>query len=436
MEWEDEDWSRVDRNEGEYILLLEYKINTIPNSKMLSYDLKVDIRVSNTVRYWKYRDNTTLSCVVYNLISCIDKGCKLVYSRDNTSTKSGKGITVYKVKKAIDWLDKEGYIVNHIGAGSKNVEERIPSWVEPTNKFISLWEEKQVIKARLDYIEQSEVVVVRDKSKNPISYRKTKVVNDMMETVRKINRVNESAVILDGAGQRMTNIYCRIFNESFEQGGRFYRAGILAIVNKNDDARLDVTINGCDVVEVDFSNLHFRIAAALEGMDIDEFPIDVYSGILEDESNKVERKIVKLAVNIMFNCKDRKDARLAIQNEINNLTEDEQKQYGMGSASYVIDLIIARYPEFSTMFFVEDSFGRTLQNHDANLASDILEVFADRNIPCLPIHDSFVLQKEYMDLLCNTMGDCFRNRFGVDWAVPVGVKFKENGKLVEYKISV
>ena len=436
MEWEDEDWSGLDSNEDSYTLLPEYKVGTVPNSKMLSYDLKVDIRVSNTVRYWKYRDNTTLSCIVYNLISCIDKGCKLIYSRAKTKSDSSKGITSFKVKKAVDWLSKEGYIINHIGVGSKNVDERIPSWIEPTDKFTSLWEEKQILKARLDYIEQSEVVVVRDKSKNPISYRNTKVVNEMMETVRKINRINESAVILDGAGQRMTNIYCRIFNESFEQGGRFYRAGILSLVNKHDDARLDVTINGCEVVEVDFSNLHFRIAAALEGMDIDSFPIDVYSGILEDETNKVERKIVKLAVNIMFNCKDRKAARGAIQNEINSLTDEEKKQYGMGSANYVIDLIIAHYPEFSTMFFVEDSFGLTLQNEDSNLAADIIEVFAEKGIPCLPIHDSFLLQKEYMDMLCDTMGNCFRNRFGVDWPVPVGIKFKENGKLVEYKISV
>jgi len=436
VDWESEDWKNIDTNEERYTPLPAYKTNTLPNSKILSYDLKVDIRVSNTVRYWKYRDNTTLSCVVYNLISCIDKGCKLIYSRANAKSDSRKGITPFKVKKAVDWLSKEGYIINHIGVGSKNVEERTPSWIEPTSKFIALWEEKQVLKARLDYIEQGEVVVLRDKEKNPISYRKTKVVNEMMETIRKINRINESAVILDGAGQRMTNIYCRIFNESFEQGGRFYRAGILSLVNKYDDSRLDVTINGCEVVEVDFSNLHFRIAAALEDIDIDELPPDIYSELLEDPTNKVERKIVKLAVNIMFNCKERKDARGAIQSEINSLTEEEQKQYGMGSATYVIDRIIAHYPEFSSIFFTGESFGRVLQNHDSNLASDILEVFVEKNIPCLPIHDSFLTQKQHMDLLCDTMGNCFRNRFGVDWVVPVGVKFKDNGKLVEYKISV
>ena len=32
--------------------------------------------------------------------------------------------------------------------------------------------------------------------------------------------------------------------------------------NKEDDARLDIKINGDEVVEVDFSNLHFRIASS------------------------------------------------------------------------------------------------------------------------------------------------------------------------------
>ncbi|MNQ57592.1 hypothetical protein D3C85_717540 [compost metagenome] len=426
-----------------YQSLEMYKLNTIPNSKLLSYNVKVDKSVSNIVRSWSYHDTTTLSCIVYNLISSLRKGCKLVYSRNNTSTNKVKSnkkeITVYRVKKCVDWMEQNGYIVNHIGIGAKKVENRVPSYIEPTDKFKSIWEEKQWLKAELDYIEQCEAIELRDKDKNKIDYRSNKVIAHMAETVRKINKVNEKAVVTDRDGNQITNIYCRVFNETFDCGGRFYRADILAMKNKdeNEGFRLDVKIDGEQVAEVDFSNLHFRIASCLEDIDTEYLPLDVYSGLLEDETNAIDRKIVKLAVNIMFNSIDESKAQGAINKEILALPAKDKKKYTLGAAKSVMALIKDGYPDFAMMFCNGDSFGRTLQNHDSHLASDILEVFVNKEIPCLPVHDSFIVQMKYMDLLCDTMGDCFRKRFGVDDPVPVGIKWRDDlGNVIEKKVNV
>lgn len=433
-EW-DEDVTIDDHIEG-YIVQL-YKVGKLSNSKLLCCDIKIPSNVSSVTRGWDFKDKVTLNCIIYNLVSCMNKGSKLIYSRRKDSFNGGKkSITVYKVKKCVDWLEKEGYIINSIGIGSDKVENRVPSYMEPTDKLKAIWAEKERLKAEIRYIEEKEGIELRDKNKDLVDFRGSKAISHMNSVVKRLNALNESSVIVDGNGDRMTNIYCRIFNETFDQGGRFYRADVLAIRNKGTDARLDIKIDGEEVVEVDYSNLHFRIACAVEEMCVDCLPLDVYSGMIPDESNLVDRRIVKLAVNIMFNCMDKETAQSTIQLEINKLSREDKEQYSLGHAKSVMALIMCAYPDFADILCNSPSFGRTLQNHDSNLASDILEVFMEKGIPCLPVHDSFICQKQYMDMLCDVMGDKFRKRFNVDWDVPIGVKYRENGETVELKISV
>lgn len=411
----------------------------VVNTRLLTYDIKVRKEVSNKVRWYGYEDVEALGCVVYNLLACIRKGQVLVYSR-NTRTRaktSKKGITPHRIIKAIDFLEEMCYIENHIGKASNIPESRVISWIKPTESFLSEWDIKEVyLQAEIDHLEQNGVIELRDQNKNTIPYRNSEHTRRMADVVRDLNKMNENCAIRDGDGVLLSNIYCRIFNESFDYGGRFYRADVLSIKNKKEDARANITIDGSAVCEVDYSNLHFRIAAAMEDLDSEDIPLDVYSGILEDESNKVDRSIVKIAVNMMFNCSNDNKAQRAIQQEINNLKTEDRLTYNLGNAKSVMALIYQAYPNFSHLFCEEVMFGRVLQNADSHLASDILEVMVENNIPCLPVHDSFIVPIDKMDFLCDTMGNCFRNRFTTQSIVPVGVKWKENGILMEEKICV
>lgn len=411
----------------------------VRNTKLLTYDIKVRRVVSNRARWMDYRDTECLGLVIYNLLACLRKQSVLVYSRD-TSFKAGvskKGITPRRVIKTIDFLEKEGYVINHRGKASPIPENRRVSWVEPTQKFIDEWTDPTAyLQAELDYLDQCEVIELRDENKSTIPYKNSEHIKRMAETVRELNKMNESHKIQDSNGDLLTNIYCRIFNESFEYGGRFYRADVLAIKNKKTDDRLRVTIDGKSVCEVDYSNLHFRIAAALEDLDSEDIPLDVYSGILEDEDNSVDRDIVKLAVNMMFNCRDEGSAQKAIQKEINLLSTEDRFMYTLGNAKAVMGLIYGAYPQFVYLFCTESSFGRVLQNADSHLASDIIDVMLSEEIPCLPVHDSFIVPLEHLDFLCDTMGECFRKRFNWTGVVPVGLKYFNGGELVKEKICV
>lgn len=409
------------------------------NTKLLTYNIKVRKNVSNRVRNMKYKDTQCLGVVIYNLLACIRKRSVLVYSR-NTRTRSGisrKGITPHRVIRAVDFLERGGYIINHIGKWSAYVDNRRVSWIEPTQKFLDEWTDPtDYMTAEIDYLEQCEVIELRDVNKNTIPYKSSEHIERMTSTVRELNKMNESHVVKDKNGETLSNIYCRIFNESFDYGGRFYRADVLAIKNKATDDRLRITIDGMGVCEVDYSNLHFRIAAALEHLDAENIPLDVYSGLIEDESNNVEREIVKLAVNMMFNCKDEGRAMRAIQKEINLMGEDKKSQYTLGNAKSVMALIREAYPGFVHLFCTQSSYGRTLQNADSHLASDIIDEMLLHRIPCLPVHDSFIVPVKHLNLLCDTMGECFRERFDWEGIVPVGLKWVDNGNIVSAKICV
>lgn len=411
----------------------------ILNTRLLTYDIKVSRVVSNTIRNMGYKDLTTLGVVITNLIACLKKNNLLVYSRMTSSRKvvSKKGINASKVIKCVAFLTEQGYVVNTVGKAHKIKEKREVSFIVPTEKFIKEWQIEELIEESMKAYEDTiEVIELRDENKNAIPYRNTQDVKKMEEVVRNLNHMNESFNIVDGNGKVLTNFYCRIFNESFAYGGRFYKADVLAIKNRDTDARLDIKIEGQDVCEIDFCNLHFRVAAALKDIDVEYLPLDVYSGILEDETNEVDRRMVKLAVNIMFNCFSEETAQDAIRKEINLLKAEDKMKYTLGNASAVMLLIYNAYPQFVDSFCSSESYGRILQNADSHLANDILEVMIEKNVACLPVHDSFLVQAKYADLLSTTMGDCFRKRFGVDYPVPITMSWKDGGVTIEEKLSV
>jgi hypothetical protein len=68
--------------------------DNVINTRLLTYDIKVRLGLRQVVRRVKYDDTTTLNVICANLISCIRKGCVLVYSRSTRGFgNSKKGVT-------------------------------------------------------------------------------------------------------------------------------------------------------------------------------------------------------------------------------------------------------------------------------------------------------------------------------------------------------
>lgn len=410
------------------------------NTKLLTYDITIRDTTLSKLKDVNYKDKETLGVVVSNLIAGLRHSSKVVYSRNKSekSVNTKRKITAYHIIKAVDFLEQQGYVQNIIGTPSQNPDFRTVSTLTPTEKFMQKFLTMEDIKQiEQDYIDAVQGVVLRDANKVAMNYISDDEVQKMKENVLKLNTLNEKATILMKDGTRLSNVYSRIFNESFAYGGRFYRADILQLHHKDGQQRLDISIDGQPVVEIDYQNLHFRIAAVLENLDMEEIPMDMYASILDDPSNKIERRIVKIAVNIMFNCKNTDTAKRAIQGEINSLTPEEKMQYNLGSARSVMALIETSYPDFIHMFCAEESFGRVLQNLDSHLASDVLEVFVEKEIPVLCVHDSFICAREHTTLLAVIMAEKFRKRFKVQCEVPLSIQWRdESGEVLEKKVAL
>lgn len=411
-------------------------------TKLLTYDTRISTFVRNKTRSMMFKDKVLLAVVITNLLSALRKDLRIVYSRDwNKVPKNSKRkFTARQVIKCVDFLAAEGYVINTVGVGSKIVELREPSTIEPTEKFLQEFNAScttTLVQAEQAYLEASQGIVLRDSNKEDMEFKMTPELEKMKKVVLDLNQMNHKHNILSRDGLQLSNIYTRVFNESFAYGGRFYRADILQMHHKDDAQRLDVTIDGKKVVEVDYQNLHFRIAAVNEGVDMSKIPLDMYADILIDPFNKLDRRIIKLAVNIMFNAYDRDTARYAIQSEINRLSKADKLVYTLGNAESVLLTVEQSYELFTELFYMDDSYGRILQNMDSNLASAVLEVFIKQGIPILCVHDSFIVEMKYMDLLCRTMSGKFREVFSTDCDVPMSVKWKDTeGEVLEKKIII
>lgn len=215
----------------------EDKEEVITNTRLLSYDIKVGVAVGNKVRMLAYSDKPCLNVVCANLIACLRKKQLLVYSRNRSGLKSKKkSITPKRVMNAISFLEEEGYIDHTKGVGHIRIEKRKISFISPTQKFIDLFEIEHLMQeCEKVYAESYPVVELRNQNKESIVYRSSKEIVAMENLVKKLNEINEKAVICDAHGNNMTNMYCRIFNESFEFGGRFYKADVLRLKHKKKE---------------------------------------------------------------------------------------------------------------------------------------------------------------------------------------------------------
>ena len=61
--------------------------------------------------------------------------------------------------------------------------------------------------------------------------------------------------------------------------------------------------------------------------------------------------------------------------------------------------------------YFASGIGIKLQNMDAKIAMNIVDYFARKNIPCLPVHDSFIIEKYHQDELRCIMQKSFFDMF-------------------------
>ncbi len=203
----------------------------------------------------------------------------------------------------------------------------------------------------------------------------------------------------------------RVFNRSsLDFGGRYYGAEYQHI-NSRDRAK--ILIDGEEVVEYDYSGLHFSMLMHEEKHEIIGDAYDVFDG------NPHLRKATKLYITIAINAPTIQSADSAFYDKINEeklkTIKNEMSLMNI-KAGDIRNRFIERYP-MSEKFFGTDQ-GIRLMRIDANMATDVMMHFTKQKIACLCVHDSFIVQKRHGEELQIVMKRVYMERFGYD----IGVK--------------
>ena len=196
----------------------------------------------------------------------------------------------------------------------------------------------------------------------------------------------------------------RVFNEnSFERGGRFYGA-LYQYMPKG--FRKDILINGEPTVELDYSAHHIRIPYHLERIDYRDDP---YLALTDDPE---ERKIFKKLLLVALNATSEKKAIEAFRSEC--IETAWKTELSLANESILGLLTRARDQHKRIAGFIHSGKGRMLQNLDSRITEAILMRMTDMAIPCLPVHDSYIVPKQHEDRLRDVMVGEYKAALGFE----------------------
>lgn len=341
--------------------------------------------------------------------------------------------TYRKVVGAVDRLDERG-LIEHDRAPPGRLGWQ--SYVRPRPGLIDSMVGIIVNTPKLLPIR--EPLVVRDKTTDDplLDYKDTKLTHEMRHRVRAQNE-GLASIALDGpSGVHVTasGRLRRIFSGSFQRGGRFYaEGGAWQTLPKTE--RLSLTIDGEPVVEIDYSEMHPRIAYALIGI---PYPGDAYA------LSGYPRDLVKIAMAVLFNSTSPNGARYTLMRaealarwlalDLVELAHgrDDKGHIGWGpdgiwfslialkpryadrasqAAKALLDQLIAKHAPIARLFFC--SQGLALQRRDAEIADAVMSHLRRKGVVALPVHDSFLVKASDAGQLEAAMEVAAR-RFGLD----------------------
>ena len=247
-----------------------------------------------------------------------------------------------------------------------------------------------------------ELIVLRDANGEPQDFAKTEHTRTLRKRLKEINRINGRAKI--GLGYRVRTQLHAVYNEDFTRGGRLYTSGLDHFQGLKGWKRLRLTINGESVVELDFSGCHPHLLYAMEGLQLEGDPYDLGAAT----EHPVGRKFAKTAFQCLLNSENRTKAEKAV----NNWAREEHPEMiptltalGLYPARKILKSLEKRHNPIRHCFAGR---GPQLANLDAKIALNIVFHFINQGIPCLPVHDSFLVQERYESELRQVMLDTYK----------------------------
>ena len=196
----------------------------------------------------------------------------------------------------------------------------------------------------------------------------------------------------------------RVFNRYMDLGGRFF-GGLHIEFPK--EVRRCIHINGSPTIELDYSGHHIRmIYHAYVGIPYQDDP---YARVCETPE---ERNIFKRVLLVAINCPRNKNQIRAISGKLAD--DGYDKEYR--KHNYIRDClerVKAAHPDIAD--YLGSGKGIALQNFEGQIVDIILTRLMAQGVPCLPVHDSFIVPAEFKNLLLENMVNAYKRVVGPKW---------------------
>ncbi|CQD22248.1 hypothetical protein BN000_05544 [Mycobacterium europaeum] len=302
--------------------------------------------------------------------------------------------TYYFTTKAADWLQAhygcEQLRGAHV-AGRESAEYCSPELMEAIGDLVDPLEPR----ARPA---RPELIIVRDAHKKNTRYSDTSETKAMRDRMWIFNDHLAQRDIRRRCQMVEVPLLRRVFNLSFERGGRLYGWGeSYQGLPKEQRAEFTEVIDGIvqPFVEIDYPAHHFRLAYAQARKKMP--PGDPY------DIPGFDRGLVKLACLISFNAQDKKDAVGALMGESGCSYDD---------AKAVIRAVRRKHYRIREYFYSD--IGARLMRTDSDMSVEIMKrVMAITGRCPLPMHDSFLVPACDAEVLAQVMEE-FAAEYGVE----------------------
>jgi hypothetical protein len=353
----------------------------------------------------------------------------IAYQRGNDAYKRGRynKLHISKVTPLIvNDLISLGYLEHVMGHyGRDGVHTSHYSRMRATDRLRELFTEQSITEKMIEKAHNTECVILRNLDENgrkyDIEYEDDEQTIKWRQDLYAYNNLLRSTHIgilnfpKDGIETRSktrrikinkhNKFVRRVFNNgSWEDGGRFYGGWWQGIPSELRD---NILINGRSIVEIDYSGLHIVLLYQLEGIDYwsdakaDPYQLDGW------EKSERMRDFLKQVLLSAINSPSMMSTTKAVQMEINFNKEDHGWiQEESISIEEIVLLFIDRHAPISQYF--SSGHGVKLQNIDSRIAEYVINRLTMEDIPVLCIHDSFIVNLEYQDLLRSLMIEGFR----------------------------
>ncbi len=196
---------------------------------------------------------------------------------------------------------------------------------------------------------------------------------------------------------------------SFEYDGRFY-GGWWQHCDKEE--RPKIFINDKPTNEIDFCGLHTVMLYAEEGLNYwevvgeDPYKIPKVDFLKTDEYS---RKIAKSLMFMAINAEDEVAAYRAFRGRCE--TGTPEKKFTDKELRNVYQALREKHHRIAHR--LNTDAGIKLMHKDSQITEFILEHFTNKEVPVLPVHDSYIIQDGFEDELTEVMCDAFERVMGV-----------------------